>query len=99
MAGLLRMSRSTEPYPDSAVTIDSCCVAGTLTTTTTLSCTASSAGGTSGPVSVTVKIDKTAPVISKSVGTPKHVSGTTTYVTSATQVTVTVTDANSGVAS
>ena len=57
--------------PDSATSIVSGCVNETFTSETsgeTRSCTASSVGGTTGPVSVTIKIDKTKPVIAGSTG-------------------------------
>jgi hypothetical protein len=60
---------------ESAVTIIDGCVDQTInyeTTGVTLSCTAQSAGGTAGPISVTVKIDKTGPTAGLAVtaGTP-----------------------------
>lgn len=53
--------------PESDVTIDEGCVDTTIdydTTGVTLSCTASSAGGTAGPVTVTIKRDATKPEVS-----------------------------------
>lgn len=56
---------------ESATSIVSGCVDEQFTSETagaTRSCTASSAGGTAGPVSVTIKIDKTKPVVSAATG-------------------------------
>ncbi len=63
--------------------------------TFTRSCTATSDGGTTGPVSVTVKRDATAPNVSAALGPPP----TGGFYSSPTSVTISSSDATSGLAS
>ncbi len=79
--------------PDSAYSITGC-VATTITSDTpgtTLSCSATSAGGTTGPVSVTIKRDATVPTLAPT-ATPNPVvlNGTTTVTANATDITSTI---------
>ena len=87
---------------ESATSIVSGCVDESFTSETagvTRSCTASSAGGTTGPVSVTIKIDTTKPVITGTTGS--YVLGTWTNqsVTVSFACADTAGTANSGIAS
>jgi hypothetical protein len=88
--------------PESAVTIDEGCVDTTInydTTGVTLSCTATSAGGTAGPVTVTIKRDATKPTISAAITPDVASTGWWNLTTGAPTVTYTCDDATSGVAS
>jgi hypothetical protein len=87
--------------PESSFTIDEGCDDTTIdydTTGVTLSCTATSAGGTAGPVAVTIKRDATDPTISADLDKTPAASGWFNTITGAPTVEFTCSDATSLIA-